>query len=70
MIRVKPADADKGIAPTMENVISGAYPISRKLFFYTIGQPSGEVKTFIDWTLSDEGQKVCEQVGYYPLPKK
>ena len=31
---------------------------------------SGEVKTFIDWTLSEEGQKVCEQVGYYPVPKK
>jgi phosphate transport system substrate-binding protein len=70
VIGVKNTDADKALMPTMENVVSGAYPISRKLFFYTIGEPTAEVKAFIDWTLSDEGQKVCEQVGYYPVPKK
>lgn len=69
-IPVKTDEAGKAVAPTMENVVSGAYPISRKLFFYTVGPPSGEAKAFVDWALSDEGQKVCEQVGYYPLPKK
>ena len=70
VIKISDKPGDKSVAPTMDNVVSGAYPISRKLYFYTIGQPSGEVKAFIDWTLSEEGQKVCEQVGYYPVAKK
>ncbi len=70
VIKVSNAPGEKALAPSMENVVSGSYPISRKLFFYTLGEPSGDVKAFIDWALSDEGQKVCEQVGYYPVPKK
>lgn len=70
VIKVGNAPGEKSVTPTMENVVSGAYPISRKLFFYTLGQPAGEVKAFIEWALSDEGQKVCEQVGYYPVPRK
>ena len=66
-IRVAAKPGENGCTPDMEHVLSGAYPISRKLFFYTVSEPAGEVKAFIDWTLSDEGQRVCEQVGYYPV---
>jgi phosphate transport system substrate-binding protein len=68
-IRVSAKAGEKGVTPALENVVSGTYPISRKLFFYTAGEPTGEVRAFIDWTLSDEGQKVCDQVGYYPIPR-
>lgn len=69
-IKVK-KDADSpGVVPTLQTVVSGEYPISRKLYFYTAGEPEGAVKAFIDWTLSAEGQKVVETVGYYPLPRK
>jgi phosphate transport system substrate-binding protein len=54
--------------PKMENIISGKYPISRYLFWYTAGTPKGEVKKLIDWILSPEGQKLVEEVGYFPLP--
>jgi phosphate transport system substrate-binding protein len=47
--------------------MSGEYPLSRSLFFYTVGEPTGEVKAFIDWVLGEEGQKICEEVGYYPV---
>ncbi|MCY3017694.1 MAG: phosphate ABC transporter substrate-binding protein [Planctomycetota bacterium] len=69
-IKVSAKEGEKGILPTKENVVSGVYPISRKLYFYTVGEPAGEVKTFIEWTLGEEGQKVCEQVGYYPMPRR
>jgi phosphate transport system substrate-binding protein len=62
-------DSD-AVPPTLDNVQSGRYPLSRQLFFYTVGEPAGEVKVFIDWVLSQEGQKVCQEVGYYPLKKK
>ncbi|MBI4801600.1 MAG: phosphate ABC transporter substrate-binding protein [Elusimicrobia bacterium] len=57
------------VAPTMANVLNGSYPISRELYFYTAGKPEGEEKNFIAWILGPHGQKLCEQVGYYPLKK-
>jgi phosphate transport system substrate-binding protein len=54
--------------PTMENIISGKYPISRYLFWYTAGSPKGDIKKLVDWILSPEGQKIVEEVGYFPLP--
>ena len=57
------------VEPSLKTVQDNTYPVSRELYFYTLGEPAGEVKTFVDWVLGDEGQKVCEQVGYYPLRK-
>jgi phosphate transport system substrate-binding protein len=58
------------VKPSLETVESGTYPLSRQLFFYTIGEPTGEIKAFIDWVLGPEGQKICAAVGYYPLAQK
>jgi phosphate transport system substrate-binding protein len=69
-IPVAAKEGEKAIEPTMDNVVSGTYPISRKLFFYTVGEPAGEAKAFIAWTLGEEGQQVCKEVGYYPLQIK
>ena len=56
-----------GIAPTEQNVRSHKYPIWRYLYYYTNGRPSGELARYINWTLSEEGQKIVEEVGYYSL---
>ena len=64
------SDDSDAVPPSLDNVQSGRYPLSRQLFFYTVGEPEGEVKVFIDWVLSEEGQKVCQDVGYYPLKRK
>jgi ABC-type phosphate transport system substrate-binding protein len=66
-LKVKATDGGTAVEPTMDNVVKGVYPISRALFFYTIGEPQGSLKHFIDWVRSAEGQKVCGDVGYYPL---
>jgi ABC-type phosphate transport system substrate-binding protein len=65
---VKKDATTPAVEPTMTNVVNGSYPISRYLYFYTAGQPEGAVKHFIAWCLGDEGQKICEAVGYYPMP--
>jgi phosphate transport system substrate-binding protein len=57
------------IEPNMENVLTAAYPISRYLYWYTLGEPSGEIKKLVDWVLGSEGQAIVKEVGYYPLPK-
>ena len=58
------------IEPEIDNVVSGKYPISRPLFFYTNGQPQGNVKDFIDFALSKEGQKIVLETDFVPLAKK
>jgi len=56
-----------GVMPTEQNVRNDSYPISRYLFFYTIKEPGGNVRKFIDWALSKQGQTVVKQIGYVPL---
>ena len=62
----KPGEAP--VPPTVENTLSKKYPIARSLLLYTLGEPQGEVKKYIDWTLTDAGQKIVEASGYVPLP--
>lgn len=54
--------------PTTENIASGKYSISRFLFIYTNGIPTGGVKEYLKFIIGDEGQKVAEEVEYIPLP--
>ena len=55
--------------PTIENVMYGRYPISRPLYLYTNGEPKGIVKDFIDYALSEEGQKVVVETAFVPIKK-
>jgi phosphate transport system substrate-binding protein len=65
---VKVVGADgQGYAPSAENVAAGKYPLSRPLFMYTRGKPSGEAAEFIAYCLSPEGQQIVTKVGYFPV---
>jgi len=68
MLKVKKTAADPAFEPNVENTLAKTYPIARSLQLYTLGEPQGEVKTYIDWILSDAGQKIVEETGYVPLP--
>ena len=52
-----------GNEASVENIASGAYPTFRPLYLATKGKPAGEVKKFLDWLLSAEGQDVVESSG-------
>lgn len=65
-VKVVPID---GLLPTKETVLNHKYIYSRPTFYYTNGEPTGEAKKFIDFTLSDEGRKIVEQVGFVAPPK-
>jgi phosphate transport system substrate-binding protein len=56
-----------GAVPTEESVIARKYPYARPTFYYTNGEPQGEAAKFVDFTLSDEGQKVVRKVGFVPV---
>ena len=65
--KVKKDAGSPGYEPTADNVKSGNYPISRYLYMYLRSRPTGEVKKFIDWILSNEGQELVTKVGYFPV---
>lgn len=64
---VKKTAKDRAYEPTLENIKSGKYPISRDLYYYTRTKPAGELKKFIDWVTGPEGQAIVTTVGYFPL---
>ncbi len=55
------------VAPEIDNVISGHYPISRPLYLYTKGQPAGKIKKFIDYALSEAGQLIVKENDFVPI---
>ena len=68
-LKVSKEPGGEAIEPNEENVVSGKYPIWRYLFNYLNPElEKGEVKAYLDWVRSEEGQKVVKDVGYYPLP--
>jgi len=66
-LKIKKDAKSPAYAPTVENIKKGLYPISRFLYMYLRKKPEGEIKKFIDWILSEEGQKVVKEVGYFPI---
>lgn len=56
-----------GALPNKETVNAKQYPYARPNFFYTNGEPTGEAKRFIEFVLSDDGQRIAEKVGFVPL---
>jgi phosphate transport system substrate-binding protein len=58
--------------PSMENVVSGEYPLSRFLYLYAVKDPSRPmdplVREFLLFVLSKEGQEIVIKDGYLPLP--
>ena len=54
------------VSPSMETALNGSYPISRPLLMYTPGDPVGEVRKYLDWVLSQEGQCIMLELGYTP----
>ena len=57
------------VQPTIDNVLSQAYPISRPLLMVTRGQPLGPVADFINYVLSPEGQKIVAKIDFVPVKK-
>ncbi len=68
-IAVVPVGGKDAVTASTDTVLDGTYPISRKLYCYTNGEPTGNLKTYIDWIKGAEGQAKVSEAGYIPLPK-
>jgi phosphate transport system substrate-binding protein len=66
-LKISNKKGEPGVAPGSDVARSGKYPIARKLYMYTAGEPQGEIKAFIEWVLTPAGQKIVETEGFVPL---
>ena len=66
-LAVAPKDGGEYVRPSIETVNNATYPIARPLFMYTPGEPQGDVKTYLDWILSPDGQTIVGELGFVPL---
>jgi phosphate transport system substrate-binding protein len=51
----------------LDNIMSGAYPITRPLYQYFDGHQRAKVEAFIKYELSPEGMAVIKKDGFYTL---
>jgi phosphate transport system substrate-binding protein len=61
---------DKGktyVEPSVANAKNKTYPVTRALYYYYILQSEKRVKPFLDYVLSEEGQKIISETGYISL---
>ena len=53
-----------GVLPNVTTVKNGTYAVTRPLYFYTNGQPSGSVKQFIDLPKTVDGKRMISELGF------
>jgi len=63
---IKTDDASGCVPAKVETAVDRSYPIARPLLMYTNGDPTGKVKAYLDWILSDVGQCIIFNKGYAP----
>jgi phosphate transport system substrate-binding protein len=54
----------------LENIMSGAYPITRPLYQYFDKNNQAKVEGFIKYELSPEGMAIIKKDGFYPLTEQ
>lgn len=66
-LAVKKDDASAPVLPSVATVKDNTYSISRPLFNYTVGEPTGIVKSYIDFVMGVDGQKIVADLGFVPV---
>lgn len=58
-----------GVAPTVETVQSGEYPIARGLYFFTNGYPRMGTMLYrlVTLHLTRDGQEMIQEIGFVPV---
>ncbi|MBM3821799.1 MAG: PstS family phosphate ABC transporter substrate-binding protein [Verrucomicrobia bacterium] len=69
-LKIKKDSGSPAVEPTEESVLSQKYPIWRYLYIYVNpALDKGEIRDYLGWIQTEDGQKVVKDVGYFPLPK-
>ncbi|NOT04081.1 MAG: phosphate ABC transporter substrate-binding protein [Anaerolineales bacterium] len=69
MIAIAKEEGGEYVLPSIETVNNKTYAIARDLYMYTNGEPTGIIKDYLDWILSDEAQQIVAELGFVPAIK-
>ena len=67
VINVKADASAPAVAPSEATVKSGQYSIARPLYLITTDSPSATVKAFVDFALSEPGQRIVREQEYISI---
>ncbi len=68
-VAIAESEGEGYVLPSVEAVMDRTYPISRPLYFNTNGEPTGKIKSYVDYVLSDDGQRVVMREDFVPVRK-
>ena len=67
-LKIAATDTAEYISPLDdEKVFAGEYAMTRPLYQYVNGNPTGALKTFFEFELSEEGQAIVVEEGFLPV---
>ena len=70
ILTIYPTENQRAISPLDASMIAaGHYYFQRPLFQYYKAASFDKIKPFIDFEKSDEGKKIIQSAGYYPVNK-
>jgi phosphate transport system substrate-binding protein len=55
------------VLPSIATVNDKSYPVARDLYMYTAGQPTGVIKAYLDWVMTNEAQTIVANLGFVPI---
>lgn len=67
LVGLKEDAGSAAVAPSEVTVADGSYPLSRKLYFYSLENASEKVTSFVQWCLTPAAQELVKKAGYFPL---
>jgi len=67
MIAISVDGVSPYVLPSIDTVNDTSYAISRDLYMYTLTEPEGEIKKYLDWILTDEAQQIVADLGFVPI---
>lgn len=67
ILAAKETNHSPAVVASELTIADNTYPVSRDLYFYLVKEPEGRTREFIEWILSDEGQSLAIEEGYFPV---
>jgi phosphate transport system substrate-binding protein len=67
VVAVARDQASQYVLPSVESVNNISYPIARDLYMYTIGEPTGAIRAYLEWIMTPEAQAITKTLGFVPI---
>jgi phosphate transport system substrate-binding protein len=67
VVAVARDQASQYVLPSVESVNNNSYPIARDLYMYTIGEPTGAIRAYLEWIMTPEAQAITKTLGFVPI---